>query len=505
MDPLCSLINIVRKLQNCKLKESVHSIAHVFVHNKEYDLLQSIIMTGICHHYADITPTLFAEIASILPITKDITINDSITQSIFFDEERHSQDKNDAKSDGYSKSITFLQIPSDLKSHLFQYLPERDLYSLEKTCRSVCIDARKPSSLYHMDMNKVSNINNYIQKRRYAGIRSLNLDFGHRNNYMRTESYTFTLTNSFYALQCIKLDILAFYYTYQNFQSFLKLFYNLLLTGPSDKALIIRCPGWNVGDEKIFRVFDAKYDDLAIQSMRNVESLTIDGFWQWGLALIDNISQLITTDPHVFGDTMMVLDSHDDFAFEWDKSAILKRSSKRSELSIKRRWYSRQEEELSELFFWRDFVDNLMDGTYDHHFDHLSLEFEIEDDDIEHIVYCQNDFEFWCKLDRNAMKRIGMRSMSIRYTYVIIHRDSTIADYALQKDAAQGIEAVSNHLNWWNYKYESIKSKFEKINQRHSNIQHGIGSVKEFFGEDLVCSYFIDYRLLLDGKSTSKV
>eukprot|EP01084_Bolivina_argentea_P268434 455919_1 len=70
-------------------------------------------------------------------------------------------DNTNNKSNNKIEPLTFLKIPSDLKYNLFQYLHENDLYSLEKTCRSVCIDARNPNSLYYINLKKFTNVNNY--------------------------------------------------------------------------------------------------------------------------------------------------------------------------------------------------------------------------------------------------------------------------------------------------------------------------------------------------------
>eukprot|EP01084_Bolivina_argentea_P063907 116587_1 len=99
---------------------------------------------------------LLMSIQNLLP---KIKINDSITKS---------QTISNSEHDKYSNKMTFLTIPSDVKIVcIFQYLEEKDLYVLEKICRSICIDARNPNSLYKIIVNCVNDMNHYTHKKRY--------------------------------------------------------------------------------------------------------------------------------------------------------------------------------------------------------------------------------------------------------------------------------------------------------------------------------------------------
>ena len=77
--------------------------------------------------------------------------------------------------------ISLLRIPRDLQIHLFHYLTLEDLTKVQRVCRSLCIVARDPSSLYSLEFSTRCNVAHHFLSECYSKPKMLSVQ-GYRAN-----------------------------------------------------------------------------------------------------------------------------------------------------------------------------------------------------------------------------------------------------------------------------------------------------------------------------------
>eukprot|EP01084_Bolivina_argentea_P093599 168324_1 len=173
-ETITPLIQIQEKLENCDEKQE-----KIFCQEFKHKLLELDIWDKIdfvkhllCCIHSNLTTDFFQELLDLFP-------HDNNDDDEYKDDDTYTS----------SEHVLITELPTDLLIHSFQYLEITDLYNLEKTCRSLCILARNPLSLYHLNIAYKSYFEKFVnyQNNRYLKLQSLTLDrytedFGAQND-----------------------------------------------------------------------------------------------------------------------------------------------------------------------------------------------------------------------------------------------------------------------------------------------------------------------------------
>eukprot|EP01084_Bolivina_argentea_P313298 542541_1 len=96
---------------------AIQEISNKFIKHHPLPILHSILLKGICRNHNVITPSMYQQILENTPNEKQLNIKDSIN---------NKKKKNDKQQK--NELLIFLQIPTDLKIHSFQFLAERFIF-----------------------------------------------------------------------------------------------------------------------------------------------------------------------------------------------------------------------------------------------------------------------------------------------------------------------------------------------------------------------------------------
>eukprot|EP01084_Bolivina_argentea_P127178 224975_1 len=175
-DSVCSLIRtcqLIDSLDDAKLNTFASDLLQSLSSN---DLLRNTLKYWLCNNHTMLPRESFQEILnSSIPSVTDSGVSDA---SEF--EETNSTDLEVPPPEH------LLDIPEELLIHAFQFLSIQDLYSTEKVCRSLCLTARNPQSLYEIEidadkMHECPELLNKYCHPRYLKIKSLHIDCAERS------------------------------------------------------------------------------------------------------------------------------------------------------------------------------------------------------------------------------------------------------------------------------------------------------------------------------------
>eukprot|EP01084_Bolivina_argentea_P224126 379055_1 len=193
-------------------------------------------------------------------------------------------DKNNTNID-HTNPITFITLPIDIKIKIFQqFLEEKDIYSLEQTCRDILIEARNPNSINQIAIDNLLHINKYTQNPRYSKITYCSFsmwDFDDQS--VCINNTILPPLNTFHNLSEIAIGLTTFLFTNNEFNHFLNLFYAMLSNGPKDKTLYFDCDR-NIKKKikSMNLIFDANHKLDARAAILSVKHLEIFG-WKCSL------------------------------------------------------------------------------------------------------------------------------------------------------------------------------------------------------------------------------
>ena len=159
-EKLVPLIKILRKVRACSSEQQckvMKEIPNIFRSYGAISLLNGSILRTLCHERTmkNLPAALYHEIVSILPSDNQLNLRDSVYESKLI-----ATPENQEQNVDTTLSMTLLRIPSDLQFHTFHYLDYLDLVRTQQVCRSMCIAARNPLSLYSLAINP--NFGGYI-------------------------------------------------------------------------------------------------------------------------------------------------------------------------------------------------------------------------------------------------------------------------------------------------------------------------------------------------------
>ena len=363
-DSFISFIEVSRKL---KLSESkliqqwIKQWPSIFIKHNQVDLFANILMEGLNKHHANIPLELLQEMILISPPDTKINLIDSITQSEPTDE---------------SQPPSLLTLPTAIKTYTFQWLRESDLYTLQKTCRSICIDARDPDSLYHLEINAMNDqLNKYITYPRYSKIKSITFQIKERNS-TNLDPFTGQIvpTHTFSHLQRVSVGY-SHWYSDHEFITFLRLLYHLFSPNTLQKELQLNMPAQEfhgdrseiiLGKSYTDLLFDPQWYPLDVLVVENIKCIIVDDSW-WAIKnVLFNLFATLETNPendHKFEDIYLSLicsvpskrDTpwHEWMAnWDWDIIKMIPKHIKgQSELCLNASWWSE--------YRWREWIQQM--------------------------------------------------------------------------------------------------------------------------------------------------
>ena len=181
LEKIIPLIRISRKLMACDSRQRLavlQQIPQIFESHQLISVLTDIIFSGICsrNFYKRIPAALYHEIEEALPEDMQLDLKDSLYESQLVEASEDIEgDEGSANQKKKRLPLTLLRIPSDLQCHLFQFLNFRDLMRVQRVCRSLCITARNPCSLYSLEINPELSTNHHFLNECYSRPKSLSI------------------------------------------------------------------------------------------------------------------------------------------------------------------------------------------------------------------------------------------------------------------------------------------------------------------------------------------
>eukprot|EP01083_Nonionella_stella_P242553 845997_1 len=172
---ITSLISICRKLESFN-QSQFSQFFRAFSEHKHVDIFMKILQPTLCGHYASIPNAIWKDLKSLLPTDKELQIlDDSITKS----DPQNGEDENE---DDF-EPLTLLKIPKDLMLVIFNFLKQKDLLRIQKTCRCLLVHARNPNALYHL---RILTFSHHYLKPVFSRIKSLSFTFNQHNAFNNT-------------------------------------------------------------------------------------------------------------------------------------------------------------------------------------------------------------------------------------------------------------------------------------------------------------------------------
>eukprot|EP01084_Bolivina_argentea_P096348 173236_1 len=440
-DTISSTILIARKLHHCnesQLNSFLTQSVELFSKHNQFDVLKSILLKAICCNHSKIPQTVFKHISDLLPTAKALQINDSITESELILEIEHDKKEKENKNDEKKEPLTFLTIPSDLKIYLFKFLKERELYEMDKVCRSICIDSRNVNSLSNAKIIDTFDINKYTQNNRYNKIQSLYLtfecedidsdeDFEEDERYEQPCDDILPSTNSFPELTQIVLNFEKYFFINninQQFNNALNLFYNLIING-KPKDLQIRKHVFNGFPEFKFKSIFNKSNELAPKALKNMKSLSIyyRYLFRWKI-IFENIVNCIN-EQFKLDSIKLEARIRNPTNWSWDVCENVKKNCDDFEINV-RYSFNYADDGFGPInVHWNSILNKLFNTTNRKYFTKFKLCFEPKRGRIYgHTEYCKHpilDFkqhiEPWLKIDHMMMKQVGLKIIDIVFRY----------------------------------------------------------------------------------------
>ena len=163
-EKLVPFIRVTRGLRACDNQQQFNVLQQLPELFKKHDVtsvLTDIILAGIRNpkFYKKIPAALLVNINASLPSDDQLHLKDSIYESRLVEEP--NEDKAAINHKKKRLPLNLLRIPSDLQYHLFHFLNYKELTSVQKVCRALCIAARNPSSIYSMELDHKSYSGNH--------------------------------------------------------------------------------------------------------------------------------------------------------------------------------------------------------------------------------------------------------------------------------------------------------------------------------------------------------
>ena len=159
-EKLIPVIRVARKLEACDSEQQLRvlqQLPRLFNAHGLMSVLTDIVFSGLCNRNSreKITSSLYDDIHEVLPVDSELNLKDSIYESQLTElPEDDNEDKQSTNQKKEKLPLTLLRVPTDLQSNVFHFLHLEDLIRVQKVCRSLCIVARNPASLYSLEINK---------------------------------------------------------------------------------------------------------------------------------------------------------------------------------------------------------------------------------------------------------------------------------------------------------------------------------------------------------------
>ena len=178
-EKLIPFAGVTRKLLSCDLDQQLkvlQEMVRIFQSDEVSYSLMDILVAGLrrSNAYQKIPNAMYQEIESILPSDKELSLKDSVYESRLVEE----NDRNEIGQTIKKKQklpITLLRIPTDLQCHLFHYLHWKELKSVQKVCRALCIAARNPLAVNYLEFEPNSSRNGQYRNECYSRPRMLTI------------------------------------------------------------------------------------------------------------------------------------------------------------------------------------------------------------------------------------------------------------------------------------------------------------------------------------------
>ena len=184
-EKIIPLIHVSRKLMACDSRQQMavlQQLPQIFESHQLVSVLRGIIFSGICNRnfYDKIPAALYHEIASLLPEDNQLDLKDSLYESGLTEIPDDTEDDEESANQKKKRlPLTLLRIPSDLQCLLLQFLNFHDLMSVQRVCRSLCITARNPCSLYSLGIDPELSSNHHFVNECYSRPKMLTIFHTH--------------------------------------------------------------------------------------------------------------------------------------------------------------------------------------------------------------------------------------------------------------------------------------------------------------------------------------
>ena len=192
-EKLIPLIRLTRKLSSCREHQQMKVLRHLMKAFRSDEIsfsLMDVIVSGLCRGKINrqIPSALYEEIDFILPADEDLNLKDSVFESQLVQEQGDRDENGQTIKRKKKLPITLLRIPTDLQCQLFHYLHWKELMSVQKVCRALCVAARNPSAMYSLEFKPSSSRNGKYQNECYSRPRKLIIVPCRRSSYYLSES-----------------------------------------------------------------------------------------------------------------------------------------------------------------------------------------------------------------------------------------------------------------------------------------------------------------------------
>ena len=157
-EKLIPFMHVLRKIKACDQEQrwkALQQLPQIFEEHGLASVLTDIVFNGLCDRkfYKKIPSSLYDNVHQILPTESELELKDSIYESQLVELPVDSnEDKQSTNQEKKKLPLTLLRVPTDLQCNLFQFLGLQDLIRVQRVCRSLCIAARNPASLFSLEV-----------------------------------------------------------------------------------------------------------------------------------------------------------------------------------------------------------------------------------------------------------------------------------------------------------------------------------------------------------------
>lgn len=168
-EKLIPLIHITRKLLSCDVNQQLDVLQKlhcVFRCHEASRSLLDIVVAGLCQYgvYDRIPTKIYEEIQMALPSDNQLNLKDTVYESRLMQIPEDSEAEQSTNQKKKRLPWTLLRIPTDLQCQIFHFLDVRELRTVQKVCRAMCIAARNPLSLHQLAINLRFPKNHHFMK-----------------------------------------------------------------------------------------------------------------------------------------------------------------------------------------------------------------------------------------------------------------------------------------------------------------------------------------------------